>query len=230
MLTNVRKFDPEKVFRNKRIAIIGAASSVLDEANGDYIESFDIVVRVNKAIVTWKPEMRDYVGKKTDVLFHSFYENEESGGGPIDLELFGEFGVEYIVNPLNNSAGFLAHLNYYKRKSEPSLTYILSRKMYRKMVKPFRKWRPTVGFAALYAVLNSPAKEVYVTGFTFFKTPYAGGYRDHLIEEEANARHIERQGLHNPDLEFELFKRLLKSRQCGAVICDEALGSILDSR
>lgn len=227
MLTNIKKFDPEKIFRNKRIAIIGAASSALDEANGDYIESFDIVVRVNKAIVTWKPEMREFVGKRTDVLFHSFYENEESGGGPIDLDLFKEFGVEYVVHPFNNPEGFLTHLNYYKRNLRTNRTFVMSRKMYRKMKEPFERWRPTVGFAALYAVLNSPAKEVYITGFTFFRTPYAGGYRDHLIEKQANERHIKNQGLHNPELEFCLFRKLLEESPCGAVKCDVTLKRLL---
>ena len=70
-LSQVETFSPEDFFRDKRIAVIGAADTAFEAENGSFIDSFDIVVRVNKALHTWRPEQEKFIGKKTDVLFHS---------------------------------------------------------------------------------------------------------------------------------------------------------------
>ncbi|PRX43496.1 glycosyltransferase family 29 protein [Salegentibacter salegens] len=202
-------FHPENVFKGKRVAVIGAADSAFEKENGAYIDSFDLIVRVNKAPHSWSAEKAKFIGNRTDVLFHSFYENLESGGGPIDLELYAKQGINYIVNPNFNSKGLWTHLNYYKRNLNDNLTYILSRSFSEKNTKNFDKWIPTVGFSALNTILNSKCKEVYITGFTFFKTPYAADYRNQLTDMEANKEHIRDQGLHNPDLELKEFLRNL---------------------
>ncbi len=225
--TQLRIFDPKKVLKDKRVAIIGAADSALQNQNGDFIESFDVIIRVNKALHTWEPMHEVFLGKRTDILFHSFYENEYSGGGPINFTSFRDLGMKYLVHPDSSVKGLITHLNFYKRNGKKERTFLYEPFMYRVMRSSFGKWKPTVGFAALYSVLNSPCKEIYITGFTFFKTSYAAGYRDHLKTKEANDRHIQQQGLHNPDLEFLLFKQLLKEHKCEKIICDEVLDSLL---
>ena len=74
MVLSVRVFSIKKNFKNKRIAIVGAADSVFDEKNGDFIDSFDIVIRINKAALVWDKEKSDYLGSKFTFLFHSFFE------------------------------------------------------------------------------------------------------------------------------------------------------------
>lgn len=226
-MSNTKTFYPFKVFEGKRVAIIGAADTAFKEPNGDYIESFDLVVRVNKAIQSWKPEYEAYLGRRTDVLFHSFFENDYSGGGPVDFDLFREFGVKYPVNPNRNLKGAIAHLNFYKRHLTPSQTYILDAHNHKLIKEKLNTWTPTVGFSALASLLNSPCKEVFITGFTFFKTPYAKGYRDQFLSQEANAAHIKEQGLHNPDLEYRSFLELYRNSSCKEVQCDQGLELII---
>lgn len=227
MFDNLQVFRPEEVLKGKRVAVFGAAASALEEENGAYIDEFDVVVRVNKALHTWRPEQQKFIGQKTDVLFHSFFENESSGGGPINLEHYGKFGLQYLVQPLNSWKGLRAQLNFYKRHLQPVESYVLSKENYRAMKKDFGEWLPTTGFAALHSVLTSPCSEIYISGFTFFKTPYVQGYRDHLLKDEANKAHIKEQGLHNPELEFELFKQLMGRTSCAKVTCDAALSGLI---
>jgi len=203
--TNI--FRPEDVFKGKRVAVIGAADSAFENKDGDYINSFDYIVRINKAPHSLTQEKMEFIGNRTDVLFHSFYENEISGGGPIDLHLYEKQGIKYIVNPNNNFKGLRVHLNYFKRNLSNHLTYLLPKNFYKEMTKNFGKWTPTVGYSGLYSVLHSGCNEIYITGFTFFKTPYADDYRDHLQDLDNNNEHIKNQGLHNPDLEFKEFLR-----------------------
>lgn len=229
LIRNTKTFYPQKVFSGKRVAVIGAANTPFEEGNGTYIDDFDLVVRVNKAVHVMKSEDAPFLGKKTDVLFHSFYENEYSGGGPIDRELFSTRGVKYLVNPYRNLKGFIVHLNFYKRHLAAEKTFFLDSPNYRLLDKEMNSWTPTVGMASLSSILNSNCAEVFITGFTFFKTPYALGYRDHLRSSEENSAHIKKQGLHNPDLEFEIFQDLLKKTKCKKVILDKALTSIIAS-
>ncbi len=209
MFFSIKIFRPVDVFKGRRIAVVGAADSAFEKENGAYIDSFDIIVRVNKAPHSWSPEKAKFIGSRTDVLFHSFYENADSGGGPIDFELYEQQGIKYIVNPNNNLKGLRVHLNYFKRKLNDHVTYLLPKNFYKQMTRNFGAWTPTVGYSGLYSVLHSGCSEIYITGFTFFKTPYANDYRDHLQNLNNNNEHIKNQGLHNPDLEFKEFLRNL---------------------
>src|SRR5690606_15843737 len=104
---------------------------------------FDVIVRVNKAPYSWSPEKAKFIGSRTDVLFHSFYENTDSGGRPIDFELYDRQGIKFVVNPTNNIKGLRTHLNYYKRNLNENLTYILARSYSEKITKKFDNWIPT---------------------------------------------------------------------------------------
>ena len=229
LLSQVEVFSPERFLKNKRVAVIGAADTALEEEKGDFIDSFDIVIRVNKALHTWQPEQQRFIGKRTDILFHSFYENESSGGGPIDPDNFRNFGLTYLVHPTNSLKGYRVHLNFYKRQPRKLKTYLLSRHMYRKIDRDFRNFVPTTGYFALMAALHSPCKELYVTGFTFFRTPYSRGYRDQLLDKSANEAHLKEQGLHDPELEFSLFRKYLRNSPCEKVVLDPGLTSIIES-
>src|SRR5688572_17597507 len=96
-----KKLDLNDIVKGKRVAIIGAANSTQGLAKGNYIDSFDIVIRLNKApFVLSKGLQKEDIGSKADILFHSFFENEVFGGGPINLELYQQLNIKYIINPL----------------------------------------------------------------------------------------------------------------------------------
>jgi hypothetical protein len=97
------------------------------------------------------------------------------------------------------------------------------------MIVPFGELKPTMGYAALWCVLNSDFKEVFITGFTFFKTPYSKGYRDHLLDMNSNALHIKNQGVHDPELEFQEFLKLIKEKRNSQVFMDPQLKAIIES-
>lgn len=227
MMFSLKFFKAEKEFEDRRIAIVGAADSVFARKNGKAIDSYDIVIRLNRAPHSWKEKDKDYLGSKFNILYHSFYENNFSGGGPIDWEYFKTLGIEKVVNPIYTKKGLMAHLNYYKRHLLFKKTYILSSKEYRQGCNELQGFKPTVGYMALSTVLNSRCKEIFITGFTFFKTPYAQGYREELHDIDKNKKHIEKQGLHNPELEFQAFKRALAVSPCENILMDENLERIL---
>src|SRR5687767_2183282 len=89
---------PLSYFKNKRVVIVGPASSAFQTGKGDFINAFDVIVRVNKSAgVVHHGKFSGDIGTRTDVLFHSFFENMESGGGPLDLKMFDKQGIQYLV-------------------------------------------------------------------------------------------------------------------------------------
>lgn len=229
MLASMRIFNAKKRFKNKRIAIVGAADSIFDEKNGDFIDSFDIVIRINKAAYTYNNSNDAYTGSKFTYLFHSFYENEFSGGGPIDFQKFEQLGIKKVIHPNSDKKGLIAHLNFYKRHLIFRKTYIYSPFLYKEIKRKLLGFQPTIGFSALYSVLRTDCKEVYITGFTFFKTPYAKGYRDNLTKVEKNRNHIKSQGLHNPEMEFLAFIKIIEEITDKEVKMDNGLKAIIKS-
>ncbi|MCF4102676.1 glycosyltransferase family 29 protein [Gillisia sp. M10.2A] len=227
MMVSLRRFNPKKQFRNKRVAIIGAASSILQEEKGDYIDNFDIVIRINKAGCTNYKIHKLFSGEKCTHLFHSFYENEFSGGGPLEWDHLNALGIKKVINPNNSIKGLITHLNFYKRHLKFYRTYILKARAYSEINEHLEGWIPTVGFSAIISALKSPCREIYLTGFTFFKSSYIDNYRDDLVDMDKNEAHIKKQGLHNPDLEFEIFKKEVYSSTCKKVTLDKELQRLL---
>ncbi|MGJ3236240.1 glycosyltransferase family 29 protein [Marivirga sp.] len=225
---NLRFFNPLSVFKNKRVAIIGAADSAFEKKNGKYINEFDIVIRINKAVVNWNEKNEEYLGTKTDVLFHNFYENEHSGGGKLDFSLFDSRGINYVVNPNSDFSGIRLNYNFYKKYLKWNRTFILQPSLYKKMIQPFGDLKPTMGYASLWCALNAPCKEVFITGFTFFKTPYSIGYRDHLVDMKANKKHLKDQGIHDPNLEYQEFLKLINSIPSSKIHFDKQLQMIVE--
>jgi hypothetical protein len=225
-----RRLSFNEIIKGKRVAIIGAANSAYQKNNGQDIDNFDIVIRINKAPHLLKNgKWKDQIGSKADVLFHSFYENEVSGGGPLDLDVYDRLRIRYIVNPINGYGGLRVTFNFYKKYLASRITYRLNRLWYLDTLRQLQGFQPTIGFCALKAALESDFSELFITGFTFFKTPFGEGYRDGLKEVVEIKKFIKDAGLHDPDLEFAMFLKLLDKYRHKKIIMDETLLAIVRS-
>ena len=226
-LLNMRVVDLRS-FQSKRIAIVGPASSAFNTGKGSYIDGFDLVVRINKSAMTVDSAKHENdIGRRTDVLFHCFVENLQSGGGPLDFDLYDRLGIRYVINPRNEWTGLRNSFNFYKKYLRQAKTYLLPRSLYVRIRQPLGGYRPTTGYSALCALMESEFTELYITGFTFFKTAYGVGYRDEMKESKQALSFIKGAGWHNPEYEFQEFKRLLQKNAHKKVITDQELTNIL---
>lgn len=228
MLRFTKRFD-KGILANKRIAIVGPASSAYNTGRGEFIDSFDYIVRVNKAphLVATQKWTID-IGSRTDILFHSFFENEETGGGKLDFSLYEKQGVKYIINPIAAYPGYRVTFNFYKKYLSKRVVYSLDKGWYKKLVASLDGFRPTIGISSLSYILESDFSELYITGFTFYKTPFGEGYRDHMKEGHKALSVIKEAGLHDPEKEFEAFCNTFKKNRAKNIIVDETLKSILE--
>lgn len=205
-ILNLKSFDPKINFANKRVAIIGAADSLLEEKNGHYIDTFDHVIRINKSIINWNKDNEEKTGTKTTILIHTFKENYDSGG-ELNFELFKKHHIKYLLSARNDFLQKRRIFNAYKKYLVPFKTFILKASVAKKCEIGFGKYLPTNGYRAIHMVLNSNPKEVYISGITFYKTPYIEGYRDNKKTLDPNVN--QHREIHNADLEFENFMKMI---------------------
>jgi hypothetical protein len=203
----------KEIFDGKRVAIVGPADCVLNTDLGDYIDGFDIVIRMNMApLMVAKDGNSKDIGSRTDMLFRTHSESDITGGKYL-FDLYHDQKTRYIVFP------------FLRIKSPQMLMYFFMRKYYQqlkgiKMVvfadadkaiirDKINGKLATTGFSAIYSVLQSDFKECYITGFTFLKTGYVKGYRDSFNSLEDGLKIVKKVGLHDLDAEFEAFKKLI---------------------
>lgn len=200
----------ETWFKGKRVAIVGGGDSVLHEKLGKYIDDFDVVVRVNKGVEIIDQQY-EFVGRRTDVLFHSFYmRNNDITTSPIAIDLWKKNNVIKLI---------FAHNYFCSDYSMQNLLYFLSisKKQYlfsqvpkqmfyenHKAVYPANG--PTTGFVAINTVFNCQPKELYITGFTFSKTPNNKLYRDITREQLDKMWAINKA--HDVELEYTYVKNI----------------------
>ncbi len=223
-----RAVDFQELLKGKRVAIVGAADSAFHTGIGPYIDGFDVVIRINKAPgVIAQGKWKNDIGSKTDILLHSFFENEKSGGGLLDIRLFDSLGIKWIVNPISDFGGYRVTFNFYKRYLLARTVYTFPKRTYARIRNKLGGFKPTIGFCALHAAVESDFQELYLTGFTFFRTAFGEGYRNEIKEATSARQYIKNAGLHDPDREFAEFRKLLEQNKQKAIICDQALKQII---
>jgi len=224
----VRRLKLHELVKGKRVAIIGPANSSVDEKKGTYIDEFDIVIRINKApSVIASGKFDAFIGTKVDMLFHSFFENTQSGGGPLDIALFESLGIRYLVNPVAEFRGYRVIFNFFKKYKYRKNVYVLPAQAYRRWKKKLNGYQPTIGFCALMSLLECDFEELFLSGFTFFKTGFAEGYRDNMRESTQVQEFIRNHGLHNPEMEFEIFRDAVYRAKGKKILTDRTLNALL---
>ena len=81
--------------KNKKVILIGPSESLLKNKNKDFIESFDIVVRVNRGIEPTE-KYSEFIGSRTDILYNCMLEHPDNGG-PINVDYFSKKKLKYLV-------------------------------------------------------------------------------------------------------------------------------------
>ena len=80
---------------DKTVAIIGPASSVLFEENGDEIDKYDVLIRINRGSEL-VDDKKEFVGSRTDVLYNSLDFDPLSGG---NLSAIKNSNIKFICCP-----------------------------------------------------------------------------------------------------------------------------------
>jgi len=205
------------LFKNKRVVLVGPSPHLLGKNLGKFIDSFDVVVRVNEIGVT--SDLYDDYGSRTNVAFLSlysevipYYREMIHNVNYDELKLIVHPGDEYNLNPYTNE----------KTESAKKYFDLLNIDIaYHQIVVPsisetskFFGCYPSTGSLTMIELLNQELKELYVCGFSFYLTKYR--YHPTKIEwwripDQNKHKHNLRQGGHDTRKEVIALRKLLRS-------------------
>ncbi|SFT41682.1 hypothetical protein SAMN04489724_0662 [Algoriphagus locisalis] len=205
-----KRIDLDKLFKGKNIAIIGSADTVFECENGSYIDSFDIVIRINRSYCFLSEDNQKFLGSKTSILFWNFFERDNTNFGYFNLQKFNKANIDFLILGRSNLLGIRQIFNFYKKYTYSINTYYSSFSSYKKLCEKF-DIKPTIGFVSLYNVLNSDFKSCFISGFSFYETKYLNDYEKAMNDKTSidlfNFVKVERG--HRPDIEFKVFKEMI---------------------
>lgn len=158
-------------FKNKEVAIIGNAKSLLTADYGKVIDEHEVVIRLNRSFMMIPPKTRHYLnthGSKMDVLMVNLFRTVH--------QLFSsrEFPKVKIVQV--TSCGVPDTL-------ASRLDYIIPESISNPFKENFSK-KPSVGIRAINFVLLGEPKVLHIYGFDFKNTPSYYGFGDVYKTEE----------------------------------------------
>ena len=198
LLSNHLKFvasdnDFKKLLQNKSVALVGPADYLLNSNFGKEIDSYDLVVRINRGIELIDQYHKD-IGKRTDILYSCLIE-EPMNAGKIDLKrLTEDHQLKFVcTTPFIKKRSFLkkndihpmADKEKFKNLSKLVPTRIISNKYWKDFSRKLTT-RPTTGYISIFDILEFEPKKLKIFGFSFYMTSILKGYKKGMQYNEEN--------------------------------------------
>jgi len=176
-----------KYLCGKRVVIVGPAPSVDGSAQHDFIESFDVIVRVNEALPI--PEsVRCDVGSRTDILYHCMLEMR----GRDFAALVDGWGLKFLCSAFPNTRWYVRDNLSFLHLGVRCPYRILPLLLWKRLFKALGCTTPNTGTTAICDLLSHDIKELYITGFTFYQGGYSQGYKEGDVDRDRDeSRQVE---------------------------------------
>lgn len=224
------------LFDGKSVIVVGPSQSALAECDADFVEGFDLVVRINSGLGLARHH-GGRLGHRTDILAHSLYEGGERGTGEILPEALAEAGTRCVLCPLPDRERWVPFLSFHRRMARfdwvrlgvaPPQVRLTPKPEFDRLQGALGGTSPTTGLALLNHLMHSGCKHLHITGISFFTGAYAEGYKDGVEGAQAT-RDWGRASKHDLAREQTRFTEILKhARQSGCnVTLDQALANLV---
>lgn len=145
----------KRICDNKNIIIVGNSSNILKSHKGSYIDSHDIVVRINHALPL-KPVFSPHIGSKVNCYCAG---------------ISSATRVKQILSNYNKILKFALRLNYHGEKFDSPITYFGTRYDYDELKESFKEYKPSTGSLAInFFTKYINYNQLNLIGFDFFKS------------------------------------------------------------
>lgn len=210
----------KKYLKGKTVCLAGPAPSILKQEQGGHIDSFDEVVRLNKALPLLNKNKK-YYGSKTTILYNCLNKDPESGGF---LHIpYLEEELEWLVCPYPDKPPFSFDINYFKTVNKNRINFSYFNLEYYNKLEKSMGTRPNSGVLAILDLLSAEIKQLYITGITFFKGGYIKEYRNY--SETGILKRMSEHGNHQQEPQINFMKNVLLNDS--RVVMDNSLKQIL---
>lgn len=163
--------------KGKSLIIVGPSKTVMRKKNADFINSFNLVVRLNKSLPI-PYYMEKFIGYRTDILYNNCNTTDHHGDNNFSIPTLVNNNVRYLRASYPPIGVFKRDINMFKLKNKNRGFPFghINTKYYQKINNKL-KTRPYTGTLAILDLLQYDIKVLYVTGIDFFKYNYHNSYR-----------------------------------------------------
>ena len=203
----------------KKAIIVGPAGYLVGQGLGEYIDSFDVIVRVNHALPIELPE--DY-GERTTVLYHILSHRGQGGKDMVTQEEVDSWDTEWIVSRHALRSGRINRVGPYLQGRKWTA---MDHEFFFKVRKEVGRLSPNTGVSAIAHLLQSDLKSLHVVGFDFYASGVYKGYGD--VGENERADKVNERW-HDVDAQLH-FLKVLKRRD-NRLVYDSVLEGLIDER
>ena len=218
-----------KLVEGKRVAYVCPSPHLKGQKMGAYIDSHDLVVRVNQNFAMPENQWEDY-GKRTDILVNCLNINKLRA---LVENLDYILQLKYIVCPML-SMWDIERVDKFLELSGIPHQNVCDGHLF-KMFKEIGTTANT-GLTGIITLLNYDIEELYVTGMTFFNMNtfgkvYYDEYHDHAVQHNnfSNTENKEpivkelRMDIHSQQPQIDYFKKILDKYYGNPLTVDDYL-------
>lgn len=206
--------------KNKRVVVVGPAPSIIGSKQGEEIDSYDVVVRINKALPV-PNNLKQDIGSKTDILFNCLNTSPDNGGYLHIPMLMQE--LDWVASPYAAVHPFERDIRNFSNQLSGRIPFFIPDSSWYLNIENEMGTRPNSGILAILNCLNFEPSEVYITGFTFFKGGYYKEYRQ--LSEQQVMHRMTQHGNHIQEPQIVYFKKHVATKSF--VKMDKALIKVL---
>lgn len=164
-----------KFIKDKTVVIVGPSPHLVGLKQGEYIDSFDVIIRMNVALPISKSRYED-VGTKCNLLSNCLNPGRDCGG-PWNPQMWKGEGVKWLMSPYPNIKPFDRDINGFKNKFKKTINFHIPDKDAYEKLSIKLNCRPNTGIGTILEILKHQPKQLHITGFSFFSTGYDKEYR-----------------------------------------------------
>jgi hypothetical protein len=220
-----------RFLKDKKVAVVGPARSIKGSRQGEFIDSCDVVVRVNLGLNV-QENLKGDIGSRMDILYSAMsrYYWETGVFSSKNLsKLKKKYDIKWIVNTGIRRATILRMLDD-KIKSKVEVGLKLVSKKNIEYLKNVLDGKPTAGIIAIYDLLQYDISELHIMGFTFYNIMSENKERKDYYYENYSPRYTETvDNVYKHDLMGEVCLLHKMKRKDKRIKVDEVLLNIMAS-
>ena len=197
------------MFKDKRVIIVGPSSYLENMKSGEFIDSFDLVVRINNVHDVNDKKLVEDLGKKVDVIYFD---------GSMDTDRFNAYS---ILSPELIKCTYPKTEWFYEDRCNTNIeilkkhfkTQVIDSEKYNNLKYALDnnlKVRPNSGLISIIDLLSLPIKELYITGIDFYRNAYSSYHPDYGLSNLNDIKEIFKKGdngdVHDINKQFKYFK------------------------
>ncbi len=192
--------------KGKSVVIVGPSPYLEGKNKGKFIDSFDVVIRMNKGWKIPSTQIKDY-GSKTNIRWHCMMEHPNNGGA-FEIDNMVDHGVEWLVSQFPRNLDYFHNDNIKfenQNKDEKINFHCFSDLIYFLNIHRALETRPNVAPSAIFELINYDIDKLHLMGVTFFKDGWQKGYK-----ESSYSSSTVTQG-HSQEAQIHLLKLILEN-------------------